>query len=84
MARTKLVARIVVDQCRCQIQARSRPSGGPGVKRPGRHAWREKTFKIKKFINNPKNVDVKHRGQVVRKMTVRRRAIYPGNPAGLY
>ena len=37
-----------------------------------------------KFIKNPKNVDAKHQGQVVRKITVQRRAIYPGNCAGLY
>ena len=84
MAQAKLVARIVADQCRHQMQARPRPSGGTGVKRPGQCARRDKTFKIKKIINNPKNIDVKHQKQVVRKMTVQRRAIYPGNCAGLY
>ena len=44
--------------------------GGTGIKRPGQCAQRDKTFKIKKFVNNPKNVDIKHHGQVVRKMTV--------------
>ena len=67
MAQTKLVARIVADQCRRQMQARPRPSGGTGKKRPGWHAQRDKMFKIKKFINNPKNVDIKHHGQVIRK-----------------
>ena len=84
MAQTKLVARIVADQLRHQMQARHRPSGGTGIKRPGRRAQRDKAFKIKKFISNPKNVDIKHHGQVVRKMTVQRRAIYPSNCAGLY
>ena len=37
-----------------------------------------KTFKIKKLIAQPENVKVKKNGQVVRKMTVRRRAIFPG------
>ena len=36
-----------------------------------------KTFKIKKLIVQPKKVDVKKNGQVVRKMTVGRRAIFP-------
>ena len=66
------------------MQTRPRPSGGTIVKRPGRRAGMDKAFKIKKFITNPKNVDVKHHGQVVRKMTVQRRAIYPSNRAGLY
>ena len=37
-----------------------------------------KTFKIKKLIAVPKNIEVKKNGQVVRRMTVRRRAIFPG------
>ena len=41
-----------------------------------------KTFKIKKLIVQPKNVDVKKNSQVVRKMTARRRAIFPGEPRG--
>ena len=44
--------------------------GGTGIKRPGQCAQRDKTFKIKKFVNNPNNVDIKHHGQVVRKLTV--------------
>ena len=38
---------------------------------------RNRTFKIKKLIAEPKNIEVKKNGQVVRKMTVRRRAIFP-------
>ena len=38
---------------------------------------RNRTFKIKKLIAQPKNIQVKKNGQVVRKMTVRRRAIFP-------
>ena len=41
-----------------------------------------KTFKIKKLIVQPKNVNAKRNGQVVRKMTVRRRAIFPGKHRG--
>ena len=36
-----------------------------------------KTFKIKQLIAVPKNVQVKKNGQVVQRMTVRRRSIYP-------
>ena len=38
---------------------------------------RNRTFKIKKLIAEPKYTEVKKNGQVVRKMTVRRRAIFP-------
>ena len=37
-----------------------------------------KTFKIKKLIGVPKNIEVKKNGQVVTKMTVHWRAIFPG------
>ena len=37
-----------------------------------------RTFKIKKLIAKPKNIEVKKNGQVVRKMTVQRRVIFPG------
>ena len=36
-----------------------------------------KKFKIKQLIAVPKNIQVKKNGQVVRRMTVRRRAIFP-------
>ena len=45
---------------------------------------RNKTFKIKKLIAVPKNIEVKKNGQVVRKMTVHRRAIFPGAQGGQY
>ena len=34
-------------------------------------------YKIKRILAAPKNVDVKHRGRTVRRMVVRRCAIYP-------
>lgn len=58
------------------VRARPRPASGIGVKRP-QGPRRDKKWKIKCKIPNIRNIDVKHRGQVVRKMTVRRRAIYP-------
>ena len=36
-----------------------------------------KNIKIKVLLPQPKNVEVKNRGQVVRRMTVRRRSIFP-------
>ena len=38
---------------------------------------RNKTFKIKQLIAVPKNIQVKKNGQVVRRMTVHRRDIFP-------
>ena len=62
---------------------RPRPRGGIGVKR-NLGPRRDKKWKIKRKIQNSKNVDVKHRGQIVRRMTVCRRAIYPATVAGVY
>lgn len=40
---------------------------------------RNKEIKIKKLLAQPKNIEVKHRGRVVRKMAVRCRAIFPAS-----
>ena len=45
---------------------------------------RDKKWKIKQKIQNSKNVDVKHRGQIVTRMAVRRRLIYPATVGGVY
>ena len=34
-------------------------------------------YKIKRFMFQPKNIDVKQNGRVVRRMIVRRQTIYP-------
>ena len=44
----------------------------------------DKKWKIKRKILNAKDIDVKHRGNTVRKMTVRRMAIYPSFSGGVY
>ena len=78
MARTKMIARIVSDQRWRQFQRRqaARKRVRSGVKNiEGR--VRNKTFKIKQLIAVPKNIQVKKNGQVVRRMTVPRRAIFP-------
>ena len=73
-----MVARIVSEQRRKQFQRRqaARKRVRSGIKNiVGR--VRNKTFKIKQLIAVPKNIQVKKNGQVVRRMTVRRRAIFP-------
>ena len=58
-------------------------SGGIGVKRM-RVRNRNRKWKIKRKIMTSKNVDVIHRGNLVRKMTVRRRAIFPSFRGRIY
>ena len=73
-----MIARIVSDQRWRQFQRRqaARKQVRSGVKNiEGR--VRNKTFKIKQFIAVPKNIQVKKNDQVVRRMTVRRTAIFP-------
>ena len=41
-------------------------------------------WKIKRFSPPPKYINVKNKGQVVRKMIVRRSAIYPDAKGGTY
>ena len=38
---------------------------------------RNRHYKIKRFMLQPKNIDVKHNGRVVRRMVVRRQTIHP-------
>ena len=60
-----------------------RRAPGTGVKNiEGRVC--NKTFKVKKLIAVPKTIEVKKNGQMVRKMTVRRRVIFPGTQGGQY
>ena len=41
-------------------------------------------WKIKRYTPPARDINVKHRSQVVRKMTVRRSAIYPDAAGGIY
>ena len=45
---------------------------------------RNKGIKIKKLLSQPKMVTVKKNGQVLRKMTVRRKAYFPGRGRKIY
>ena len=76
---------MVADQMRQQRQQPGPPRAAPcrrrapetGVKNiEGR--IHNKTFKIKKLIDVHKKVEVKKNGQVIRKITVCRKAIFPG------
>ena len=62
---------------------RLNPTDGVGVKQI-QGPRRDKKWKIKRKIQNSKNVDVKHRGQIFKRMTVCRRAIYPTTVGGVY
>ena len=66
-----------------QTQYRSRRPVRParmGQKNNDRIRVRNRRFKIKRFMLQPKNIDVKHNGRVVRRMVVRRQTIYPTIP----
>ena len=62
---------------------RPRPTDSIGVKRI-QIPRRDKKWKIKWKIQNSKSVDVKHWGQIVRRMTVCGRVIYPEAIGGVY
>ena len=52
---------------------------GRGEKNNDRIIVRNRSRKIKRFIRQPRNVEVKYNGRVVRRMVVRRRTIYPSS-----
>ena len=58
-------------------------AAGTGVKKlqPNK---KDKKWKIKKFNQQPLRIDVKHRNNIVRRMIVRRRAVYPKLAGGNY
>ena len=59
-------------------------SKGIGVKRMNLSKRQRAKWKIKRLTPPPRNINVKKRGQIVRKMTVRRSAIYPDSTGGTY
>ena len=50
---------------------------GRGEKNNDRIRVRNKRYKFKRYLAQPKNIDVRHNGRVVRRMVVRRQTIYP-------
>ena len=73
MARTKVTARANYNRRKGQFHRRPR-SGIKSIE--GR--IRNRDIKIKQIIPQSRNIDVKKNGQVVRRMVVRRKTIYPG------
>ena len=57
---------------------RPRSAGGIGVKNMQAFRRRNRDIKIKKLLTQPKTINVKKNGVVVRKMVVRGRALFPG------
>ena len=86
MARAKMIERMVSDKRRMNLQQRLAAQAAeeprPARVAPTRRRAisevikniegriRNRTFKIKKLIAQPKNIEVKKNGQVVQKMTV--------------
>ena len=69
-----------------QGSSRSVPthSGGAGVKRMRLSRRQTAKWKIKRLAPPPRNISVKKNGREVRKMIVRRNAIYPDIGGGNY
>ena len=61
-----------------------RYSKGVGVKRMKISKRQTAKWKIKRYTPPARNINVNHRGQTVRKMVVRRSAIYPDAAGGTY
>ena len=53
-----------------------RPAGR-GEKNNDQVRIRNRCYKIKIILAQPRNIDVRHNGRVVRRMVVRRSTIYP-------
>ena len=64
------------------VRIQMRPRGpvrpaGIGQKNNDRVRIRNRRYKIKNFLAQPKNIDVKRNGRVVRRIVVRIQTIYP-------
>ena len=70
------------NQKKAQFHARTENKLPPetGNKNFLNRSTRNRRFKIKKFLPQFKNVQVKQRGRVVREMIVRHKTIYLGKP----
>ena len=53
-----------------------RPAGR-GQKNNDRVRIRNKRYKIKRYLAQPRNIDVRQNGRVVRRMIVRRKTMHP-------
>ena len=95
MAQTKMIVRIVSDQ-RSQAARASAAKPGSSNQRRRRQSRKRigvknieekigvRTFKIKRLMAQPKNINVKKNGVIVCKMIVRRRTIFPAEVKRVY
>ena len=51
---------------------------GMGVKNLENRRVRNRRYKIKRLMAQPKNIEVRHNGRIVQRMVVRRSTVYPG------
>ena len=56
---------------------RDESKAGMSQKNNDRVRIRNRRYKIKRFLAQPRNIDVKQDGRVVRRMVVRRKTIHP-------
>ena len=95
MAQTKMIVRIESDQRRQAARA-SAAKPGPSNQRRRRQSRKRigvknieeriggRTFKIKRLMAQPKNINVKKNGVIVCKMVVRRRTMFPAEVRRVY
>ena len=60
-----------------QTEEKATSTSGDGTEEQDRIRVRNRRFKIKRCMIQPKDIEVKHNGRVVRRMVVRRQTIYP-------
>ena len=55
---------------------------GKGEKNNDRVRIRNRRYEIKRFMLQPRDIEVRHNGRVVRRMVVRRQTLYPSTRGG--
>ena len=55
---------------------------GKGEKNNDRVRIRNRRYEIKRFMLQPRDIEVRHNGRVVRRMVVRRQTLYPSTRRG--
>ena len=55
---------------------------GKGQKNNDRVRIRNRRYEIKRFMLQPRDIEVRHNGRVVRRMVVRRQTLYPSTRGG--
>ena len=83
-AKKQAQAQAAKKQPRASNRSNPTHSGGVGVKRMRLSRRQTAKWKIKRLAPPPRNISVKKHGREVRKMIVRRTAIYPEIAGGNY